>query len=164
MNSKLRFSKFTKFVSWSLFGEFQLTQIPLSFNNSCCSLKIRGLGAKLWVAFPLSLFWKELWHFKVKESMFFCWTKTLTLIKARWYRKSKIPHAVLEKWTLCFSSSKNCELEIKLWWVGAYERKNSAFFVTFILTEWNFFNNCFILVYGVLNKLSETSYTFVTCF
>ena len=55
----------------SLFEELQLTQISLNFKSSCCNLKIRGLGAKLSVAFPLFLFWKELWGFKVKESMQF---------------------------------------------------------------------------------------------
>ena len=54
-----------------LFVEIQLTQISFDFKTSCCNLKIRGLGAKLCVAFPLSLFWKQLRHFKVKESMLF---------------------------------------------------------------------------------------------
>ena len=67
--SKLRFSGFKKFVTRSVFGELQLTQISLNFKTSCCNLKIRGLGAKLCVAFLLFWFWKELWHFKVKESM-----------------------------------------------------------------------------------------------
>ena len=44
---KLRFSKFKKFISRSMFGEFQLTQISLNFKKSCRNLKIRGLEAKL---------------------------------------------------------------------------------------------------------------------
>ena len=36
-----------------------------------CNIKIRGLGAKLCVVFLLFSFWKELWHFKVKEPMHF---------------------------------------------------------------------------------------------
>ena len=40
------------------------------------------------------------------------------------------------------SRNKNCEFKVKLWWVGAGERKKSAFFVTFILSEGNFFNIC----------------------
>ena len=39
---------------------------------------------------------------------------------------------------MCFSSYKNCKLKVKLWWVGACERKKRAFFVP--LTEGNFFN------------------------
>ena len=36
-----------------------------------CNIKVRALGAKLCVVFLLFSFWKELWHFKVKESMHF---------------------------------------------------------------------------------------------
>ena len=36
---KLRFSKFIEFLSWSVFGDHQLTQISLNFNASCCNLK-----------------------------------------------------------------------------------------------------------------------------
>ena len=49
--SKLRFSGWKKFVTRSDFGELQLTQISLNFETSCCSLKIRDLGAKLCVPF-----------------------------------------------------------------------------------------------------------------
>ena len=38
MFSKLRFSGFKKFVTRSVFGELQLTQISLNFKNSCCNL------------------------------------------------------------------------------------------------------------------------------
>ena len=53
--SKLRFSKFKKFVIRSVFGELQLTQISLNFETFCCSLKIRGLGTKLCVTIILIL-------------------------------------------------------------------------------------------------------------
>ena len=49
----VRFSGFKKFVTGSVFGELQLTQISLNFKNSCCSLKISGVGATLCVAFLL---------------------------------------------------------------------------------------------------------------
>ena len=65
------FSKFKKFVSKSVFGELQLTQISLNFKTFCCNLEIRGLGAKLCVTFLLFSFWTELWRFKVKESLHF---------------------------------------------------------------------------------------------
>ena len=42
--------------------------VSLNF-QTCCNLKIRGLGAKLCVTFLLFLFWKEWWRFKVKESV-----------------------------------------------------------------------------------------------
>ena len=43
---------------------------------------------------------------------------------------------------MCFSSYKNRKLKVKLWWVGAHERKKRAFFILFILSEGNFFNIC----------------------
>ena len=49
---KPRFSQFKKFVSRSVFGELQVTQISFNFKNSC-KFKIRGLDAKLDVAFLL---------------------------------------------------------------------------------------------------------------
>ena len=32
-------------------------------------------------------------------------------------------HCILERWTLCFSSYKSCELKVKVWWVGAREKE-----------------------------------------
>ena len=54
--SKLLGSRFKKFVTWSVFGELQLTQISLNFKTSCFNLKISGMGAKLCVAFLLFYF------------------------------------------------------------------------------------------------------------
>ena len=51
--SKLRFSRFKKIFTRSVFGELQLTQIWLNFKSSYCNLKIIRLGAKLCVAFLL---------------------------------------------------------------------------------------------------------------
>ena len=51
--SKLPLSGFKKFVTRLVFGELQPTQVSLNFKSSCCNLKIRGLGAKLCVAFLL---------------------------------------------------------------------------------------------------------------
>ena len=47
--SKLRFS-FKKFVTISVIGELQLTQISLNFKTSYCNLKTRGISTKLCVA------------------------------------------------------------------------------------------------------------------
>ena len=41
-----------------------------------------------------------------------------------------------------FRSYKNRRLKVKLWWVGARKKKNRAFFVSFILSEENFFSIC----------------------
>ena len=51
--SKLRFSEFKKFATRSVFGELQLTQVSLHFKTFCCNFRIRGVGAKLCVAFLL---------------------------------------------------------------------------------------------------------------
>ena len=41
--SKLPFFRFKTFVTRSVFGELQLTQITLNFKTSCSNLKIRGI-------------------------------------------------------------------------------------------------------------------------
>ena len=60
-------------------------------------------------------------------------------MKTKRSRKWKIPHIVLERRTLYFSSYKTRKLKVKLWWVGARERKKRTFFIPFILSEGNFF-------------------------
>ena len=68
-------------------------------------------------------------------------------MKMTWNRNCKIPHTVLERGTLCFSS-----LKVNMWWVGARERTKRAFFVPFILSEGNFINICVLsqcLVYWI---------------
>ena len=77
--------------------------------------------------------------------------------------KWKIPHTVFERQNLCFSSYKNRKLKVKLWWLGARERKKRAFFLPFILSEVNFFcYSCFISVYSPLNTLSEYTYFYIS--
>ena len=49
--------------------------------------------------------------------------------------KWKIPHTVLERQILCFSSYRIHKLKVKLWWVGAGKRKKRAFYVPFIFRE-----------------------------
>ena len=50
-------------------------------------------------------------------------------------KESKMENTLLERRTLCFTSYKNRELRVKLCWVGAYERKKRAFFVSFVLSK-----------------------------
>ena len=57
---------------------------------------------------------------------------------------------LFERQILCFSLYKNHESKVKLKWVGACERKNSAFFVSFVLAEGNFL--MFLLCVNILNK------------
>ena len=72
---------------------------------------------------------------------------------------------------MCFSSYKNNELKVKKWWFGARERKKSAFVVTFILSEKNFYVFLLsqVVVYWVNFQNGYTftyqkTYTFVACF
>ena len=53
--------------------------------------------------------------------------KNINFNKTKRYWKRKILHTVLERRTLCFSSYKNRKLKVKLWWVGACERKRGYF-------------------------------------
>ena len=51
--SKLRFSGFKRVITRSVFGELRFTQILLISTSSSCNLKVKGLGAKVRVAFVL---------------------------------------------------------------------------------------------------------------
>ena len=109
----------------------------LNFKTFWSTLKIRRLEAKLCVAFQRVhiFYWKDIY-------INFYWKR-----ERSW--KWKNSHTVLEK--LTFNSYKNCKLKVKLWWVGAHERKKRTFFVHFVLSEGNFFKICFIscIVYWI---------------
>ena len=53
---KLRFSKFKKFVSRSVFGELQHEQISLNFQTSCCNFKNQRSGSKTVCGFTIILY------------------------------------------------------------------------------------------------------------
>ena len=112
----------------------------MNFKTSCCNLKVRGFGAKVCVAFLFNF--ERNYDVSKSKSHAFCWTKMKTLIKTKRNRKWKIPHRLLERLILCFSSYKSREWTVKLWWVAARERQKRAFFLTFILSEGHFFNIC----------------------
>ena len=111
--SKHRFSKFKQFVSRSgrlqpTFWRLQLTQTSLNFKTFICNLKI----CKVWEQSCVML----LFHYFNFESIndVLKWknpcillNKKKILTKTKRNRKRKIPHKVLEIWTLCFSSYKN---------------------------------------------------------
>ena len=78
--SKLFFSKFKKFVSSSVFGELQLTQISSNSKTSFCNLKIRGLAAKLYLVFLLFQFRKQLWCFKINKLFIHIHPKDLLML------------------------------------------------------------------------------------
>ena len=132
----LQLSKFKKFASRSVFGELQLTQISLNFKTTCYNLKIRGLGAKLYVAFLLFNF-KRNYDILNSTSPYILLNKNINFLKIERNRKWKSRIMVLERRTWCFNS----KLKVKLWIVGACE-KRGPFFVPFILSKGNFSNIC----------------------
>ena len=144
---KFGFCKFKKFVSESIFGELQLTQTSLNFENFLLELKNQRSGSKT-VSLMLFFFWKELWRFTVKEFMLFIEQK-YKLNKNETESKMENPRDTFREMSLvCFSSWKNFELKVKLW--------RAAFFVTFILSGGNFFN------ITVMNMLSEYIYFYIS--
>ena len=78
-------------------------------------------------------------------------------------RKWKIPHTILERRTLCFSSHKNRKLKVKLWWVRACERKKRAFFLPFILCDGNFFK-IYVLSHYMVHWNTFRPHTFCCLF
>ena len=93
--SKLFFSKFKKFVSSSVFGELQLTQISSNSKTSFCNLKIRGLAAKLYLVFLLFQFRKQLWCFKINKLIFADLSKKSKSFKTIYsYPSKRPPHAL----------------------------------------------------------------------
>ena len=123
--SKLRFSGFKKFVTRSVFGELQLTQISLNFKTSCYNLKIRGKGTN------------EKSHDILKSK-----SPCILLNKNINFNKNETESKMKNCTTFCFISYKNRKLKVKLWWVGACERKKGALFVPFILSKGSFFKIC----------------------
>ena len=122
------------YISRSVFGELQFTQIPFNFKTSCCCLRIKGLGVKLCVAFLLFSIWKEAWRFKAKKSLTcFLLNKNVNFNKNE--IKSKLENLTQSlretNLELCFSSYMSRKPKIKQWWVGAIERKKRVLFVNF---------------------------------
>ena len=61
-----------------------------------------------------------------------------------WFSEFKI-FLFFESSNSLISTHKNCEWKVKLWWVGACERKNRVFFVLFVLSEGNVLKLVFYL-------------------
>ena len=144
-----------------------------NFQTSRCNLKIRGLGTKLSVRLFYYFYFERNHEVLKSKSPCFLFNKNRKFNKNETEPKMWNTHIVLEGWTMIFSSYKNCKLQLKLWWVGARERKKSAFFVTFILSKGNFFSylpQCIVYwinfqkyLYFYISK-NITLYTFVACF
>ena len=122
---------FKKVVTRSVFGKLQLTQISLNFKTSFC----REQNC-------LRLFYY--FNFERNYDIFKSKSPCILLNKNTKFKKnkteSKMENPVLRRRTFWFSSYKNCKFKVKLWSVGAHERKKRAFFVPLILSEGNCFN------------------------
>ena len=92
------------------------------FKTSCCNLKITGLGA--WLSYYYNF--ERNYDVLKSNNSYILLNKSKNFNKTKRNRKWKIPHTVLERQNLCFSSYKNRKLIVNLWWVGARERKKRA--------------------------------------
>ena len=124
--------------SKKIYSSVRLPQISLNFWTSCCNLKTRGLGAILCVVFVWFLFWKEIWHFKVKGVMHFVKQK----IWRNW--KWKISHTILEI-NHVVQLVKEWQIKSKTVISWRSRTKKSAFFVMLISSERNFLTFVFYL-------------------
>ena len=71
-------------------------------------------------------------------------------------------HIFLERQNLCLSSYKNRKLKIKLWWVGACERKKKGVFCNAYFVWRKFFNIC-VLSQCIVNSCDNaTWFTFAS--
>ena len=103
-------------------------------NQRSVSKTVRG--------FSITSILKGIRTFQSQRVHAFCWIKIETLTNTKRNPKWKIPHKVLEWQTLCFSSYKNRKLKLKLWWVGAHERKKGHFLYRLFCPKEFFFNIC----------------------
>ena len=134
---KLRSSGFRKFVIRSVFGDLQLMQISSNFKTSSCNLKIRSLEQNgVWLFYYFNF--ERNYDVLKSENLCIFLNKNINFNENVTESKMENTTHRLERRTLCFSSYKNRKLKVKLWWVGARERKKRAFFVPFILLEGKF--------------------------
>ena len=88
-------------------------------------------------------------------------SKKIKFNKTRWNRKWKILHIVLERWTLCFCSCKNCKLKKSV--MRLTHEKKEGIFSPFVFSEGNFFRQLFFIsIYSVLNTISEYTYLYIS--
>ena len=130
------FSSFKKFIANVSFRKLQLKKISLNFKTSHCNLKIRDLEAKLCVAFLLFSFWNKLWRVKLKESKH-CVEQKTKFNENGMESKMENPTHRFRETNYVLHLYKNRKL--KLWWVGAREKKREHFLYRLFRI---FFNIC----------------------
>ena len=123
-------------------------------------LKNQRSGTKTACGFSVICILKGVVTFLNQRGCDFYWKKNQNFNKNKKEPKMENPTHSFRKINLYFSSYKNCELKVKLWWIGACERKKSAFFVTFMLFGEKFFNIRVLSKFIVYWINFENKYTF----
>ena len=85
-------------------------------------------------------------------------SKKIKFNKTRWNRKWKILHIVLERWTLCFCSCKNCKLKKSV--MRLTHEKKEGFFHRLFFPKEIFFDNYFLFQFIVYWIQFQSIHTF----
>ena len=113
----------------------------MNFKTFCCNWKI-----KVFCYFNFEKNWDVL----KSKSPCILLNKNINFTKNESESKIENPTHSFKGRICCFSAYKNCKLKVKLWWVGAHERKKRAFFVPFYFIRRIFFNIC-VLSQGIVH-------------
>ena len=133
------FLSLKKFISRSVFGELQLTQISINVKTSCSNLKIRGLEAKcVWLFYYFNF--ERNYDVLKSKSRCILLNKNINFNKNETESKMENLTESCRETKLVVQFIQESQIRVKLWWVGARERKKRAFFVPLILSGGNFFN------------------------
>ena len=81
--------------------------------------------------------------FKSKNPCFLL-KKNINFYKNETKSTMEDPTHTFRETNLVFQLIKESRAKVNLWWVGARERKKITFFITLILSDWNFFIICIL--------------------
>ena len=144
-HSNFRFSKLKKFVSRSVFGELQLTQMLLNFQTFCCNLKSREVWEQtcLWL-FCYFDFERNYDVLKSKNPCILL-NKNINFIKNETESKMEnLTHSFREM-NLLLQLVQELQINSKTVMSSSSRKKKNAFFVTFISSKGNFLTYVFYL-------------------
>ena len=129
------------FVTGSVFGALQLTQISLNLKTSCCNIKTRGLGVNcVWLFYYFDI--ERNYDVLKSKSPSILLNKNTNFNKNETESKMKNPTHSFREMNLCFNSYKNPKSKVKLWWVGSREGKENVFCTVYFLRS--FFKICIL--------------------
>ena len=138
MFSKLRFAKPKIFVSMRVFGEIHLTQIFWNFKISSCNLTIKVHEANVCVGFSVIPIERNLWGFKVKESLIYIGQKYKLKQKRDGMENRKFNHIF-----------KETNLVLQLIWESRIKTKT-------VMSSWKKKDYIFCNIYFVRRKFFLT--------